>query len=370
MKMQLSRISLAAALVGLMLLPALAAARQQPTTDVLASAADHLNNMEYDAALGLLRPWLAAHPDDLRALNLLAATRLRQEMFRQGLLEVTAYGDESDVYKPGKVTVPPDLEKELETTLGHVAALTEERLKRDSKDADALYWAGVAQSTQAMFALTLQRSYLAALKHTKNASSLHKQLLAMEPDNADAMLVVGMHNYVLGSLPWYVKIMASLTGNRGDKKLGVDLLRRCAEQGHWSRADARFVLPVVYMREHRTGDALAVLQGLAADYPRNFLLPQEIASVYRVERNWSAALETYESVLARHKAGAPGFAHMPTGRVLYLAGKTAAQMGEREQALQFYEQGAQLDGGDPYTQRSQAAATELRKRMAQPAAGR
>ncbi|MFB3815794.1 MAG: tetratricopeptide repeat protein [Terriglobales bacterium] len=346
-----------------LLVTSLAAARQQvPPADPLALATEHLYSLEYDSALALLGPYVVENPNDLRALNLLAATLLRQEMFRQGLLEVNQYGDEGDVYKPQKMPLPPGFEQQLMSALDRVQTITSERLKADPQDREALYWAGVASGTRSLYLFTLKRSYMGALRESKNAAKLHRELLKLEPQNRDALLVLGVQDYVLGSLPWPIKILVALTGAGGDKKRGIQQLERCAAQGHFARQDARFVLPVLYMREKRSTDALETLQSLAANYPRNYLLLQEIASVQRVQKNWRGALETYESLLARHRAGVAGYRRIPLSRVLYLAGHSAVQIGENERALRYYEQASQLTP-DVYASRAQAAAADLLKRM-------
>ena len=44
------------------------------------------------------------------------------------------------------------------------------------------------------------------------AYQYHSDLLKLDPAYVDAYLVVGVNNYVVGSLPWYIKALATLTG--------------------------------------------------------------------------------------------------------------------------------------------------------------
>ncbi len=337
------------------------ARRQAEPPAPLDVALDHLHNLEYDSALATLRTYLETHPDDLRGRNLLAGALLRQEMFRQGLLEIGVYGDEGDVYKPEKLPLPQGFDEQLTAALDQAQQLADQRLKTDPKDLDALYWAGVTHGTRAMYLFTLRRSYMGALGESKAAYRIHRKLLELDPQNADALLVIGTQDYVVGNLPWPVKLLARLAGASGNKQRGIEEVQRCAAQGHYARADARFVLPVLYMREKHPAEALPVLQSLAADYPRNYLLLQEIAAVYRFQHDWRAALDAYNLMFARHREGAPGYANLPLPRLLYLAGQTASRLDEKNLALNYYAQAQQHGANDVYGTRAERAAAELRE---------
>ncbi|HEX8097423.1 MAG TPA: hypothetical protein VF507_05280, partial [Pyrinomonadaceae bacterium] len=87
----------------------------------------------------------------------------------------------------------------------------------------------------------------------------------------------GLYDYVVGSLPLPVKLLASITGARGSKKRGVQTLERVAHEGRFAQDDARSVLILLYKREKRFADALAVTQELGRKYPRNYLFKLEAA---------------------------------------------------------------------------------------------
>ena len=52
------------------------------------------------------------------------------------------------------------------------------------------------------------------------ARKLHNRISELEPDNVDARLVQGLHDYIVGSLPWGYKMLGFLVGIRGDKEKG------------------------------------------------------------------------------------------------------------------------------------------------------
>ena len=97
-------------------------------------------------------------------------------------------------------------------------------------------------------------------------------MLELDPARHDAALVVGMYRYVISTLSLPMRMMAYVAGFGGGKEEGIRLLQRAAAGGGEARTDALFALILVYNRERRFDEALAVLQQLRALYPRNRLV--------------------------------------------------------------------------------------------------
>jgi len=222
-----------------------------------------------------------------------------------------------------------------------------------------LYWGGVVHVTRALFHLTLSKERLAALGEAKAARKLHAQLLSLNPNYVDALLVLGTYDYVVGSLPWYLKVLASLVGHRGDRVRGLAEIKRVTEEGHWAREDAKSFLVVIYFREKSYPEALAILEDLARSYPRNFLIPQEMARAYKAQGNWRAAAEAYDAILAKYAARAAGYSEIPRAKILYLCGQAHAQLGESAEALRRYEEAGKFQENDIYVFRAELAAAGL-----------
>ena len=327
--------------------------------DPLELALDHLRNLEHDAAQQEIEAWLSQHPDDLRGLNYLGNVMLQREMFRRELLESQVYGPQGAAFRGDKVPLPSGFQQELLATLGKAEALAQNRLKQNPRDEEALYWGGVAHVTRAIFRLTLAKEHLAALGEAKEARRLHAQLLTLNPDCVDALLVVGTYDYVVGSLPWYMKVLASLAGHRGDRVRGLAEIKRVTEQGNWARDEAKSFLAILYFREQRYAEALPILQELAQSYPRNFVLPQEMARVYKAQGDWRAAAAVYDAILAKHEAHAAGYSGIPLAKILYQAAQAHAQFGQTEEALRRYDMAARLQENNMYVYRAELAAAGL-----------
>jgi len=351
-----------ASLVLLVLLAfAPASARQAPAPpeDPVGAAIGHIRNLEYAEARRQLEAWVGEHPDDLRAWNYLAVAILYREMFERGVLEAKVYGQGGEAFQPSKVEVSPGFQEDLFRVLDRAQQLAEARLQKDPQDKEAMYWLGVTHGTRATYHFTLRKEYGPALHEAKDAFDLHERLLKVDPTFTDASLIVGVQHYVVGSLPWFWKLMAALSGRHGDRKQGLAEVKRAAEQGHFAREDAQLMLGVLYQREKMLPEALAVFQEMAAASPRNYLLPQEVASLDQQMGDWAAAAQVYDSMLEKYRAHEPNFDKLPAARFFYLAGVARRHLEQDEAALALLAEGASLPGDSIYIYRCELQAAEL-----------
>ncbi len=340
-------------------------AQQAPVEDPVATAVDHLRNLEYDPAEALLEEFLQKRPEDLRALNLLGTVILYREMFQRGLLESQLYGKKGEVFQPTTTPVSEQFQQKLFGALDKAHGLSETRLQKDPKDHDALYWGGVNHGTRATYLFAVKRSYMAALGEAKAANKQHKQLLTLDPSFVDANMIVGVQDYVVGSLPWPVKVLAALAGAHGNRERGLQEVELVAQKGNYARDDARTLLAVLYQREERWGDARRVLEELVQRFPRGFLSASELATVCSRLDDFRCVTTTYDELLAKYHAGPPNssWKRFWLAKVLFLSGQAHEKLGENELALARWNEAAKLSGDDAYIRRAQLADAELLQRL-------
>ena len=61
----------------------------------------------------------------------------------------------------------------------------------------------------------IERAWFSALRNAVGARHDHERVLELDPQYTDAKLVLGTHNYVMGSLPLAVKVAVALVGLSG-----------------------------------------------------------------------------------------------------------------------------------------------------------
>jgi len=192
-------------------------------------------------------------------------------------LQTSVYNRGDSFFGKKEDEVDPDVDKQFRETMNKGIELAETLLKKDKKNIPALYYLGIAKNIVAGYEATVKRSFMAALRNGSRGVDLHRDVMKLCSDCIDAQLSVGMYNYVVGSLPLAVKIVAFIGGVRGSKKDGIAMLEKVATEGNYAKDEGKVLLIMLYNREKRLEDGLKLLSELTADFPGNSLFRLEHA---------------------------------------------------------------------------------------------
>ncbi|HZR33182.1 MAG TPA: tetratricopeptide repeat protein [Terriglobales bacterium] len=266
------------------------------------SGYDHFYNMDYDAAVKDFELAFKAQPDDpFAAYHLLTAVLFR-EMNRMGLIDPSAYANDTFINQPHR---PPDpkVQARINELVRTAFALSEKRLAANPNDTSALYARGATRGLRSTYTALVERSWFAALRSAVGARRDNERVLELDPQYTDAKMVVGIHNYVIGSLPLAVKVAASMVGLGGSKSRGIDYLYEVANHGGDASVDAKVALALFLRREKRFDEALKLVRSLSQSYPRNFVFAIEEPDLLRLAGNDQAAADQYRNLYQQGKAG-------------------------------------------------------------------
>ena len=303
------------------------------------SGLEALYNIDYDKALKDFKEIATLYPNHPGGPQLLAARLWIKTLYESRRLQSSLYGSES-FYTNGDDKVDPKVLDEFRALTREAKRLSEAKLKQDPKNIEAMDFLANTEGLKASFAEAVERRHFAALRDGNDAVSLHRNILKMDPKYIDAQLTIGLYEYVVGSLPLPIKLIAGVTGYRGSKKRGLALLEQVAREGRWAQDDAKTVLVLLYTREKRFADVLTLTRELSAKYPRNYLFRLEtadalvsLAAVKRKEKDIAGAVQaekeafaTFDELLrdrnARDAAArALDLIHFKYGEVLFMAGQ-------------------------------------------------
>lgn len=253
-----------------------------------------LYNLDYETAQSAFKEIERLFPDHPAGPQFQAALLWSRTLNESRRLQSSLYGSD-EFYEGSEDKVDERVVDEFRDYTRRARLLAEARLKRDPKDIEALYFLGATEGLKAAFAAGIQRSFMSALRDGQRSVDRHRDVVKLDPAFHDAELTIGLYDYVVGSLPLPVKLVASLTGARGSRKRGLEILARVASEGRWARDDARALLIVLYKREKRFTDALKLSRELGEKYPRNYLFKLEAAgalsSLASIERAAGKAIE-------------------------------------------------------------------------------
>jgi len=329
----------------------------RPRDPLNAVAFDRFYNLDFDRAVQDYERVVEKYPDDPFAMNHLLTGVLFRELYRMGALNTREYENDSFLNAPHH-NADPKAKEQIKQLVSRALRLEQKRLEANPKDVDALYARGVSRAQFATYTALIEHAWFSALRNAVGARHDHERVLELSPQYADAKLVVGAHNYVLGSLPWGVKVAASLVGLGGSREKGIRLLREAADGGGEAAVDAKVVLVVFLRREQRYEEALEIDRGLVSQYPQSSLLALEEGNLLRAMDKQQEAAASYRRVW---KSGREG--HYP-GQHYELAalalGDLLRSQKDYEGAATAYELVNQIQQPDPeLKQKASLAAGEM-----------
>jgi tetratricopeptide (TPR) repeat protein len=240
------------------------------------SGLDALYNLDYDKARKEFSEIARLYPNHPAGPQLLAAGIWVRTLYKSRRLQTSLYSSDS-FYKRGDDKVDPKIVTEFRNLTREAKRLCDARLKTDPKDIEAIEFLGATAGLKASFEEAVERRHIAAIRDGSEAVDRYREVLKLNPNYVDAYLTLGIYDYVLGALPLPQKILAGIAGHRGSKKRGLASLERVAKEGKWSNDDAKSVLILLYNREQRFADSVAMARELGAKYPRNYLFKLETA---------------------------------------------------------------------------------------------
>ena len=324
-----------AAAILLLLLRAMAAATSMPLQDPLRQPGwDHFYNNEFEDALRDFSNEVHQHPFDPQAYNHVAQALLYLEMFRNGALESQLVTGNNPFLRRAKMEVPGDTKAKFNDALQTAVRLAEAELQKDPKSISALYALSVSHGLRSNYLFLVEKNWTEALRDATASRKYSNRILAIDQNFIDAYLVQGLHDYIVGSLPFYMRMLGFVAGFHGDRELGISEVKRVADHGVLNKYDARILLAVIYRREHRPQDALPLLIDASAKFPRNYLFRLEEVQMYSDLGNKQKALEILDEVDRLRAAGAPGYQGIPAGKIEYLRGNLLFWYTDLDKALE------------------------------------
>jgi hypothetical protein len=258
-------------------------------------AFDRFYNLDYDHSIQSFQKVLDRHPDDPFAVNHLVTAIMFRELYRMGAMNTGEYANDSFIGQAHR-PADPKVKEQIKSLVERAEKLEEGKLKGNPNDVDALYARGITRAQFATYTALIERAWFSALRNAVGARHDHERVLELSPQYTDAKLVVGAHNFVMGSLPWGVKVAVALVGLSGSKEKGIEYLYEVARSNGENSVDARIVLLLFLRREHRFDEALTVLRGLIPQFPQNVLFALEEGSLLRSMNNPQEAAGVYRKI--------------------------------------------------------------------------
>jgi len=321
------------------------------------NGSEALFNLDYDVARQKFKEMTRLYPDDPTGAEMLATTLWLETLNQARRLQAAIYSTQS-FYAGTEDKPDPRVVQDFRDLTRRATQLAEARLRRNPRDPQTLYVLGATESLKAAFAATVERRFMAALRSGSDGIDTQRNVIKLDPNFHDAELTIGMYDYIVGTLPLPVRMLASIGGIHGSKKRGIQTLERVAKDGQWTRDDARVLLIAIYKKEKRFLEALALSRELQAKYPHNYLFRLETAdslvSQAAIERQASKtreaeameseAVRTFETML--HERPAAGAAPRALDLIHFRYGEALLLMAQAERAATEFLAATTVSGAD------------------------
>ena len=319
---RLSILRIAALTMTILVAMTTSAGAQDDAASRLAAAYELAYNLDHDDAVREMQAVAKLAPELSTTYRALASVTWLRYLFDRGTVLVDEYLGRISKRDVSSAAAPPEVADRFQRYLSTAIRLAEQRVAQHPRDAGALYELSSSLGLQASWAATVDGRMSRAFGSARRAYRTAERASALSPASIEPRLVLGTYRYVVAGLSLPVRMVALVAGMDGDRARGLQLVEDAARSGDSAvRTEARFALVLLYNREERWDDGLAVLADLREAYPRNRLL-------------W---LETAATAL---RAGRPGDAERWLTAGLAMCARDGRRRMYGENALWHYKRGA------------------------------
>jgi hypothetical protein len=248
----------------------------------LGTAFDHLYNFNFPAAHADINRYIAAHPREPLGYAIRAAAYLFYELDRLGILESEFLISDKHIADKKSLRPDPDVRAKFLQALADAQSRADTALAADPQDREALFAMSIVEGVTTDYMAFVEKHQIASLSPAKRSNSYAQQLLKLNPPCVDAYITAGISEYMVGSLPFFIRWFVHFDNVEGSKEQGVKNLELVVQEGHYFKPFAKILLGIIDLREKRPRETEKLLESLARDYPSNPLFRRELARMASV----------------------------------------------------------------------------------------
>lgn len=251
------------------------AARADPPVSI-DRAFQRLYNFDFAGTHAILVQQERADPAYPLTYSVRAAAHLFSELDRLGILEADFFLDDDNVTATKKLKPDASVRAAMLQAIETARLRANARLAADSSNVCALFAHCMSLSVLTDYTVLVERKQWRGFTLARDTHEYAKRLLALDPPFYDAYLTVGSVEYVIGSMPFFLRWFARFDTIQGNKQKASELLRLVADRGRYYAPFARILLAVIHLREKQPALAQAELAAFLEQFPENPLVRKEL----------------------------------------------------------------------------------------------
>jgi tetratricopeptide (TPR) repeat protein len=268
-----------------------------PYETALARAMSSMYAIEYDKAALQFEEAIRVEPANPRAYLYLATTYWMKVLYLQNTLLTTAFGLSPDIYAPPNGSpCPPDLRHKFEDAVNRMRETAQALINVNPKNPEALFWLGMAEGSESVFIISVDRKLLAAKTHADKSFDLMELAFRLDATFKDPLFPMGMHMHLLGTRGVFTRMILKLMGYKVSKEEGRKFVEIAAAQARYVRDDSRLGLVLCDIREGRWQEAVGEMQNVLKKYPQDSLLTMAMGRIQASLGDYKGAVATFEQI--------------------------------------------------------------------------
>jgi len=253
------------------------ASAAEPSID---AALDRMYNFDFPASHEILNKLITAEPADPLPYAFRSSAYLFSELDRMGILESEFLVDDDQIAEKKKKLEPdPAIRARFTQSVKDAETRADAMLQRDPNDKNALFAECIVQGVLTDYMALVEKKQISSLSVAKRSNSYAQRLLKLDPKFYDAYLTAGFSEYMVASLPFFIRWFVKFDNVSGNKEKGVQNLMLTARDGRYFKAFAKILIGICRLREKKPKEARTLLAELAHDYPANPLFRNELAKL-------------------------------------------------------------------------------------------
>ena len=236
-------------------------------------------NNDFSGSHRLIDRHVDANPYDPLAYTFRSTAYLFAEFDRLGVLESELFSDDSKLVEKKKLKADPAIRTAFFQAIEQSVQLAGRAQQRNPKDTNALFALTTNHGLISDYTAFIDKRHWSSYQTAKQAHSSALRLLETDPQFYDAMLSTGMNEYLVGSIPVFLRWFVRFEQTKGSKDLGREQLWKVARNGRYFGPFARILLAVIYLREKDYSRSEEIVLQLSKEFPSNKLLAAELSKL-------------------------------------------------------------------------------------------
>jgi hypothetical protein len=242
-------------------------------------AFERLYNFDFAGAHAELDRYIAQHNQEPLPYAIRSAVNLFQELDRLGILDGEFFADDKHIIDKKKLKPDPKIRAQFLQATQEAQTRANAVLAKDPNDREALFTMCITQGVTTDYLALVEKRQIASLTPAKLSNSYAQRLLKVDPQFYDAYLTTGFTEYVVGSLPFFVRWFVRFENVEGSKEKGMASMKTVATKGRYLKGYSKILLSIAYLRDKQPRLSRDLLAELVQQYPANPLLKKELAKL-------------------------------------------------------------------------------------------